>query len=100
MCPRWTRTALDAVLITALGSNLDALTSVPDPLAKETGEDETAAVDHVEWASEELQVHRQRWTEEPGLLRPSIIYEPAGCGIPRVVRYSCCPAPVILTKVT
>lgn len=59
MCARWTRTALDAVLITALGGNLDVLAGVLDPLAEEAGEHESTAIDHVERANEELQVHQQ-----------------------------------------
>lgn len=100
MCARRTRTALDAVLVTALGGNLDVLESVLNPLAEEAGEEEGTAVDHVEWASKGLRVHQQRrWTEEPGILRPYIIYEPAGCGITRV-RSSCSPASATLSKVT
>lgn len=70
MCARRTRTALDAVLIAALGGNFDVLARVLDPLAEEAGEEEGTAVDHIEWASKEFRVHqRRRKTEEPGILR-------------------------------
>lgn len=85
MRARRTRTALHAVLIAGLGGNLNVLARVVDLLSEEAGEEESAAVDHVGWASKEFEVHQQRrWT---GRLRnldsydSVIIYRPAGCGI-------------------
>ena len=73
MGARRARTTLDAVLIAGLGGNLDVLARVLDLLSEEAREDESAAVDHVEWASKVLEVHQQkevdRETEEPGILR-------------------------------